>query len=172
MLKALLDTSFLRHLESINGVGLISVMTKKLEWEFKIPQIVVNELNRGTTGNHLRTIMSEGIIQIDSCTEKEFSLIRQSLLGLDDGELEAICIVNKCDDRKFKEYLILTDDRPAQRKAFQIGMSSLDVVTFLFFANQKGCLEKELAMNSLEILKKQGYSVDKLVQSDFEKRLI
>ena len=171
-MKVLLDTSFLRHLGLVDGFDLILELTNNLGWEFKIPQIVIDELNEKTLDEPLRKFMQEGLIQTDSCTEQEFFSIKQSMLGLDDGELEAICIINKCDDRKFKKYLILTDDKPAQKQSFKLGINSLDIVTFLFYSNQKGLFNKELALKSLEILQENDYYVDREVQNDFHRRLL
>ena len=93
-------------------------------------------------------------------------------MGLDEGELEAICIVSLCKDQTFKIYLILTDDNAAQRKAGDLGMKSLDIVTFLFTANQEGFLTKNTVLDSLNILSAENYNIPTDLRKDIEKRLV
>ena len=171
-MKVLLDASFLRHLELVNGIELICILTNNVGWKFIIPQIVLDELNQKYVHKSIKNFMRNEIIHLDYCTKEEFTLTKQIGLGLDDGELEAICIVNKCEDRQFKEYLILTDDFPAQKKSSKLGINTLDVVSFLFFSNQKGALSADLASKSLEILQNNGYHIDHSVRRDFMKRLV
>ena len=170
-MKVLLDASFLRHLQQINQIAILSTFVTSLKWEFILPGIVYNELKVKGIPNELKTLLSSGTIPIKSCSNADFTLMKAKLLGLDDGELDAICIVNKCKDRKFKNYLILTDDIPAQTKAGRLGMSSLDILMFLFLSNQSGFISRKLAQDLMNILENSGYYINPVVKTDYLKRL-
>lgn len=100
------------------------------------------------------------------------SLMPSVILSLDEGELEAICIINKCVDRGFKDYMLLTDDVPAQTKAGRMGINSLDIIAFLLNANKNNLLDKNLAIDSITILDSEVYEIEESVYEDFIKNLI
>ena len=170
-MKTLLDTSFLRHLEQINLFRLLVDFSDKLGYEFVMPEIVYSELDAKNIPLEIKKLLKKGIIHIESCNKAEILLTRIKTLSLDDGELEAICIVDKCKDRTFKKYLILTDDKLAQQSSRKLNMSSLDVLMFLFFSNEQGFLSKNQAKDSLEILEDSGYAIKKDVKTDYLLRL-
>lgn len=170
-MKTLLDTSFVRHLEQVKQITLLSTFVKNLKWEFVMPAIVHNELNVKGIPNEIKKSLQNGDIDIESCNNAEFIIIKAKFLGLDDGELDAICIVNKCKDRKFNNYLILTDDISAQIKAGTLGIKSLDILMFLFLSNQRGFISKKLAHDAMKILEENGYFIDTIVKTDYLKRL-
>jgi len=168
-LKILLDSSFVRHLESTNNLELIPQIQTLKKWTFIIPQIVQNELEVGGISNHLSDIISQ--IQEDCCNDDEFDLIKSQFMGLDDGELEAICIINQCEDRTFQQYLLLTDDHPAQRRASELGMNSLDTLMFLQASNEMSLLTKDDAITSMTILEEIGFRFENGIKSDYMNRL-
>ncbi len=170
-MKILLDTSFLRHLEQVNLLQLLSTFSENLGWEFVMPEIVHNELRARDVPQEIESFLESGTVNLDSCNQIQFLSVKYRLLGLDDGELEAICIVDKCEDRTFKNYLILTDDIPAQNGSGKLGMNSLDVLMFLFVSNERGFLSKNIAENALETLESSGYNIDGAVKVDYLQRL-
>ena len=170
-MKTLLDTSFLRHLEQINLFRLLIDFSDILRYEFVMPETVYNELDAKNIPPEVRELLEKGIIHIESCNKTEILLTRIKTLSLDDGELETICIVDKCKDRTFKEYLILTDDKLAQQSSRKLNMSSLDVLMFLFLSNNQGFLSKNQAKYSLKILEDSGYAIKKEVKADYLLRL-
>ena len=145
-------------------------MSRNLNWQFIMPNTVLCELKEGGIASPL-SLLLETTVSIDSCNDNQISMIKSKVLGLDDGELEAICIVDQCEDRTFRNYLILTDDGPAQKKAGKLGMNSLDVLMFLLVANEQNLLSKKEAINSLEILEKNDYFIDEYVKHDYLNRL-
>lgn len=157
-LKALLDTSFVRHLISSNALWSLPAMTRGAEWEFLIPQAVVEELRCKDFDGQIETMMCEGAVRIVSCTTEGLKSIEKQGLGLGRGETKALGVVNQCADRAFRCYVILTDDRAAQKRAAKMGMNSLDVVAFLFSANQIGVVSKRDAVSALEKLAGIKYS--------------
>ena len=169
-MKALLDTSFLRHLEFVDQLSLVSDMSSKFNWQFIMPKVVFCELEARGIGTMLSSLLKD-IISIDSCNDAQILTTKSLVPGLDEGELEAICIVDQCKDRTFKNYLILTDDKSAQKKAGELGMKSLDVIMFLFLTNKQNLLSKSDAIVSLETLEKNSYFIDELVKQDYIKRL-
>lgn len=170
-MKALLDTSFIRHLSTVNQLGLLDSVTRNLGWDFIIPQRVIDELSKKSVPSQLLGLLDANQIKTECCTNHEISLMPSVILSLDDGEIEALCIINKCEDKKFKEYLLLTDDVPAQKKAGRFCINSLDIVAFLYHTNRKGLLDKKPAISALSILQGDGYEIAKVVQTDFIKNL-
>ena len=169
-MKILLDTSFIRHLDAVHQISLLSPASS-LDWMFVIPQTVLNELSQRDIPSEIQTLLDEDVIKLDSCSEQDFITIPSVILGLDDGELEAICIINKCENRQFLDYLLLTDDGPAQKKAGQLGINSLDIISFLLLLNQRNILAADVAIQSLSILEQTVYHIDHEVKRDFLKRL-
>ncbi|NIU02377.1 MAG: hypothetical protein GWN01_16190 [Nitrosopumilaceae archaeon] len=147
-------------------------MVTLLNWNFIIPKKVCDELQKKSISNQLGGLIDNNIIEVESCSNGLLLQLQKQLIGIDDGELEAICIVDKCEDRKFTQYLILIDDVPAQKKAGELGMKSLDIVMFLFMANQKGFLESKQVRDSITILESAGYFITPPVKKDISKRLI
>lgn len=170
-MKALLDTSFVRHLISSNALWSLPAMTRGAGWEFLIPQAVVEELRRKDFDRQIEAMMCDGAVRIVSCTTEGLKLIKKQSLGLGRGETEALGVVNQCADRTFRCYVILTDDRAAQKRATKMGMNSLDVVAFLFSANQIGVVSKRDAVSALEKLADIKYRVSPSVRDDFLLRL-
>lgn len=170
-MKVLLDTNFIRHLSLVNQISLLDVVATNLGWEFIIPQKVKDELSDKGIPNQLLGFLTDNSIKTECCTDHEISLMPSMILSLDDGELEAICIINKCEDRQFKDYLFLTDDKPAQKKAGRFCISSLDITAFLYHASQKNLLDKNLAISSLDTLEGNGYEIEKAIRNDFIKNL-
>ena len=150
-------------------VGLIEDFAKNKEWKFFVPQIVINELESKGIDNKFRRFLENGTVMIDSCTDKQLSVTRQRLPSLDCGELEAICIINKCSDKTFKSYVILTDDNVAQKKATEMGMNSMDVVAFLFYALQLRFLSCESALNAIDVLQNNAYHIENGILDQFQK---
>lgn len=172
ILRILLDSSFLRHLELVQQIPTISQFSKQKNWEFIIPEIVLNELNINGLSEPLQNLLNDNTINSHQCNENQFSLLQNQLMGLGGGELEAICIVSLCEDQTFKIYLILTDDNAAQRKAGDLGMNSLEIVTFLFTANKEGFLTKNAVLDSLNILSAENYHIPTDLRRDIENRLV
>lgn len=164
-MNVLLDSSVVRHLESTNNLELILQIQQLKNWTFIFPQIVIGELNVGGISKYLAKIISK--TKQDCCDDNEFNLIKSQFMGLDDGELEAICIINKCEDRKFKHYLLLTDDHPAQHRASELGMNSLDTLMFLLAANEMSLISKFDAIASMKILEKIGFRFENGIKSDY-----
>lgn len=169
-MKVLLDTSFLRHLEIIQKTELIEKIYSLLNWEFCIAQTVFDELNQKYVEKSLQNLLDKKIIFIEECGQSVRRLDSR-VLSLDPGELEIICIVDQCIDITFKQYLILIDDLEAQTKSGLLGMSSLDVLTFLFFCNERNLLSKNDAICALSTLKSNNYHIDDGFEHDFVKRL-
>lgn len=69
--------------------------------------------------NEFRRLLDNRTILGNSCTDKQLLAMERRLPQLDYGELEAICIINKCSDKTFKPYVLLTDDNLAQKKLLQ-----------------------------------------------------
>ena len=171
-MKILLDTSFLRHLEQIGQLDLISNFIESSNWKFILPGIVYNELDAFKIPKKVKRLLKNNKIDIITCSDLEFKIIKARLLGLDDGELDAICIIDRCKDRTFKNYLFLTDDISAQHKAGKLGINSLDVLMFLLFSNQKGFVSKELVSNAMVTLEKEGYFIDFEVKKVYRNQLV
>lgn len=172
ILRILLDSSFLRHLELVQQIPTIPNFSQQKNWEFIIPEIVLNELNVNGLSEPLQNLLDDNTINSHQCNEKQFFFLRNQLMGLGEGELEAICIVSLCEDQTFKIYLILTDDNAAQTKAGDLGMNSLDIVTFLFLANQERFLTKQTVLDSLNILSAENYHIPTDLMADIERRLL
>ena len=148
---------------------LLSVWSEMHAWEFVMPKTIHGELDAGGVPLEIENLLNAGAIKVESCSQTQTQLLvtKHRLHSLDDGELEAICIVDKCENRTFKNYLILTDDVAAQKGARKIGMSSLDVLMFLLLSNQEGLLTKDAAMNAVEILEKFEYRIRGPVREDY-----
>ena len=155
----------------VNALGSLPTMTRCAGWEFLIPQSVTSELRRKERDRQLEAMMYSGVVLAVSCTANELESVRRQSPGLGLGETEALGVVNRCADRTFKSYVILTDDKPAQKQATKMGMSSLDIVSFLFLANQKGAVSKRAATDALMALVDLKYSVSSNIQNDFLRRL-
>ena len=87
-----------------------------------MPITIRGELAAGGIPLEIQNLLKDGTIGIESCGQTQIHLLvtKYELYSLDDGELEAICIVDKCEDKTFKNYLILTDDVAAQKSARKI----------------------------------------------------
>ena len=152
-------------------MDILSVFADKLGWEFILPGAVWDELNAQSVPMQIKKLLY-GKVKIESCTGAELRFIQKMLPGLGAGESDAICIVNKCPDRKFGNYLILTDDVLAQNRAGSLGMNTLDVLMFLFLSNRKGIISKEKALNLVNRLEECGYEIERTVRRDYERRLV
>lgn len=166
-MKILLDTSFLRHLEQVNLLWLLSSWSEIHAWKFVMPETIYEELTAKSMPLEIENLLKVDTIRIEFCNQIQLLVTRHELHSLDDGELEAICIVDKCKDRTFKNYLILTDDIAAQKSAGKIGMNSLDVLMFLLLSNQKELLTKDAAVNAMSILEESEYSIRSPVREDY-----
>lgn len=171
-MKILLDTNFIRNLGKARQLELLSKFAEQLKWEYYLPKIVYGELAKRSVPKEITDLITKNKIKIETCEQDSFERLQLKFFSLGEGELEAICIVNKCEDRKFRCYLIMTDDEEAQKKAFSLGMSSFGTVFFLFTANQKGLLKKDEAKTSLDLLNRNGFAVDSELERDFLKRLV
>lgn len=170
-MKALLDASFLRHLEHVDQLDLLSRFAESHNWKFVLPGIVHAELKVLGIPQKMQRLLDRNKIDIMTCSDMEFKMTKARLLGLDDGELDAICIIDRCEDRTFREYLFLTDDVSAQHKAGELGINSLDVLMFLLLSNQRGFVSKETARNAVAVLESKGYFVDLEVKRDYDSQL-
>ena len=132
-----------------------------------MPETIHDELTVRGIPLEIENLLQADTIRIESCNQIQLLVARHGLHSLDDGELEAICIVDKCEDRTFKNYLILTDDIAAQKSAGKIGMSSLDVLMFLLFSNQKELLTKDAVVNAMSILEESEYRIRGPVREDY-----
>ena len=168
-MKALLDTSFFRHLCLIDMVGLIEDIAGNNKWQFFVPRIVINELEYRGVDDKFRRLLENDTVMNDSCTDEQLSVTRRKLPSLDCGELEAICIISKCSDKTFKPYVILTDDTVAQKKATEMEMNSMDVVTFIFYALQHGFLSCESALNAIDVLQNHAYRIEDGILDQFNR---
>ena len=112
-------------------------------------------------------LLENSTIQCNSCTDEQLLAMELRLPQLDSGELEAICIINKCHDRTFKPYVLLTDDNLAQKKASTMGMSSIDIVAFLCYALRLDLPSRENILNAIGVLQNNAYCIeDWHVESD------
>ena len=102
-----------------------------------MPETVREELTARDIPLKINNLLKTDVIGVESCNRRQFLVARYGLHSLGEGELEAICIVDECEDRTFKNYLILTDDVAAQKSAMRLGMSSLDILMFLLASHQK-----------------------------------
>lgn len=171
-MKALLDTNFIRNLEKAKNLCLMSDFVKKFDWQFYLPRIVNEELRKKTIPKKIQKLLENNLIKLESCNDLSYKKLSLMFFSLGEGELEAICIVDQCEDRTFKNYLILTDDKPAQKIASSLGMSSLGTPAFLFTANQNNLLDKVGLVKSLDFLEKNGFLIDPLVKEDIAKRML
>ena len=158
-MKILLDTSFLRHLEQVNLLWLLSSWSEIHAWKFVMPETIHEELAARNIPPEIENLLKTDVIRVESCNQIQLLVAKYGLYSLDEGELEAICIVDKCEDRTFKNYLILTDDCAAQKGAGKIGMESLDVLMFLLSSNQKEFLAKDTAVSAMETLEESEYHI-------------
>ena len=156
---------------SVNALWSLPTMTRCAGWEFLIPQSVTSELSRKERDRQLEAMMDSGAILAVSCTANELESVKRQSRGLGLGETEALGVVNRCADRTFKSYVVLTDDKAAQKQATKMGMSSLDIVSFLLLANQEGAVSKRAATDALMALVDLKYSVRSDIQNDFLLRL-
>lgn len=139
---------------------LVEGFTRNNGWQFFVPRVVLNELERKGLDNEFKHLLENDIILGDSCTDDQLLSIEQRLPQLDCGELEAICIINKCSDKTFKPYVILTDDSLAQKKATTMGISSIDVVAFLCHALRLDLLSCECTLNAIAVLQNSAYGIE------------
>ena len=116
-------------------------------------------------------MISDGAVRMVSCTTDEIELIESKVRGLGPGETEALGVVNRCVDRTFKYYIILTDDIIAQKQATRLGVNSLDIASFLFLANQKGAVPKRSVIDALKVLADLEYRISPDLRDDFLLRL-
>lgn len=116
-------------------------------------------------------MISDEAVRMVSCTTDELELIKSKVPGLGSGETEALGVVDRCVDRTFKYYIILTDDIVAQKQATRLGMNSLDIASFLFLANQKGAVSKRDVTDALEVLVDLEYCISPDLRDDFLLRL-
>lgn len=124
-----------------------------------MPATIHGELAARGIPPEIENFLKADVIRVESCNQIQFLVTRYGLYSLDDGELEAICIVDKCEDRSFKNYLILTDDFAAQKGAGKIGMESLDVLMFLLLSNRKELLAQDAAVSAMETLEESEYHI-------------
>ena len=170
-MKVLLDTSFIRNLQKTEQLGLLSVVAKDLNLEFYIPTRVKNELQQKSIPEEIQILVNSNNMKIECCDEVSYQKLSLRFFNLGEGELEAICIVDKCEDRTFKNYIIMTDDEPAQKIASSLGMSTWGTIAFLFTANQKCFIKKEEIIASLRSLEKDSFFIDPLVMKDIMSRI-
>ena len=133
--------------------------------------MVYDELKVRGIPEEIGGFLKNNIVNIESCDKTRLLETRYRLLSLDAGELEAICIIDQCKDRTFKNYLFLTDDSKAQKESGMLGMNSLDVTMFLFASNKSGFLSKDETKDALEALESSGYHISGTVKADYLRRL-
>lgn len=171
-MKILLDANFIRNLQSIRRIGLISGFVKQNNSEFNIPAKVIEELEKKNIPKEIQNLIDREIISIAQCTETNYKQLSMRFLGLGEGELEAICLVSICLDNTFKDYVIMTDDDEAQKMAASMGINSLSIVSFLLMANHVGLLNSKEALESLDKLDKGIFTIESAVRTEFTSHLI
>jgi len=139
-------------LENIEFIHSLENFTIQQNWEFYLPLRVKNELNK-PLNQELQNLIQSGTIKEDCANESFFRMLRNRFYNLGDGELDAIGLVDKCIDRTFNDYLILTDDNIAMRRANSLGMKSSGILPYIVMANRSGFVTRVQALNFLMILK-------------------
>lgn len=170
-MRALPDTSFIRHLEATGSLRLVASCAERLGWEFVMARAVHDELAVKGMPPAIEGFIGDGMMAVESCERDRLKSIEGAFPTLGRGEAESICIVDGCKDRTFRGYLILTDDIPAQRKAGGLGMNSLDSSQFILLLNEKQVISKPAAKGALERLSRSVYGVGDATMGDCMRRL-
>lgn len=141
-------------------------MAQKNGWDIIIPSKVRSEV---IAGGQLESIIMDGIrkgnISISYAHLTTFNKFMNMYTNLGDGELEAISIAYH--SGTLKQYLILSDDNLATRRASELGIQSLGISTFVILANRQGLLSKKKAIQYINTLMKNRFSLKKEVYNRF-----
>ncbi len=111
--------------------------------------------------------MALSVSTANSTTVNRFMNMYSNLGG---GELEAISIAH--DSGALSQYLILSDDNLATRIANKLGIQSLGISTFLILANRQGILSKRKAIQYMNTLNKNQFSLKKEIYDRFRLSLV
>lgn len=146
-IKVLVDANILIYLEK---VGALDLIVKMDEHDFIISEAILTELHQKPITQKLSSMIDTGTIQVLSAP---YSLASHRKLHLlDIGERELIAIVSNCEDRTYKNYLIITYDIKARKVIKDIRMKVQNIFEFLIWCNASNRLSIERAMYLYRLL--------------------
>jgi predicted nucleic acid-binding protein len=116
-------------------------VAKRNGWDIIIPSKVHSEvISGGQPDNIILDGIQKGSISISYAHPTTFSTFMNMYTNLGNGELEAISIAY---DSGVHQYLILSDDNLATKRANKLGIPSLGILAFMVLANRQGLLSKK-----------------------------
>jgi predicted nucleic acid-binding protein len=168
-LKILLDANFIINLGKISCGGILRDVSQRNGWDIILPSRVHAEV---IAGGRLDNTILDGIQKVSISTANSTTLNRfmNMYSNLGGGELEAISIAH--DSGALSQYLILSDDNLATRIANKLGIQSLGISTFMILANQQGLLSKRKAIQYMNTLNKNQFSLKKEIYDRFRLSLV
>jgi predicted nucleic acid-binding protein len=145
----------------MNCCNIIVDLSIKNKWEIYLPGKVINELTKGNRrlDKCIDNNIKQNKIVIIYCNPITFGMLQKKFSNLGEGELEAISIVTDCIQKLPNPYVVLSDDNRARKKAENLGIKFINILSILLLANHQHLLNKSIAMKYLKELQKNNFTI-------------